>query len=88
MHNEDLSFEFDPAKARSNLQNHSGASFAHADQSLRDDMAATINNPSAVGKQRFLTQGMDASGRILVVCLIPGVPARWADAHHFRSQSQ
>jgi uncharacterized protein len=63
-----MSFEFDPVKARSNLQKHPGVSFAHAEQSLRDDMAVTIEDPDAVGEQRFLTLGMDALGRILVVC--------------------
>jgi uncharacterized protein len=63
-----MSFEFDPVKARSNLQKHPGVSFAHAEQSLRDDMALTIEDPDAVGEQRFLTLGMDALGRILVVC--------------------
>jgi uncharacterized protein len=76
MHNKAMSFEFDPAKARSNLQKHPGVSFAHAEQSLRDDMAVTIEDPDAVGEQRFLTLGMDALGRILVVCRILGVPAR------------
>lgn len=68
MHNLTLHFEFDPAKARSNLQKHPGVSFAHAEQSLRDDMAVTIEDPDALGEQRFLTLGMDALGRILVVC--------------------
>ena len=63
-----MDFEFDPAKARSNLQKHPGVSFSHAEQSLRDDMAVTIEDPDAFGEQRFLTLGMDALGRILVVC--------------------
>ena len=63
-----MQFEFEPAKARSNLQKHPGVSFSHAEQSLRDDMAVTIEDPDAVGEQRFLTLGMDALGRILVVC--------------------
>lgn len=68
MHTLNMSFEFDPEKARSNLQKHPGVSFSHAEQSLRDDMAVTIEDPDAVGEQRFLTLGMDALGRILVVC--------------------
>ncbi len=35
---------------------------------MRDDRAATIEDPSATGEQRFLTLGMDAMGRVLVVC--------------------
>jgi uncharacterized DUF497 family protein len=63
-----MDFEFDPVKARSNLQKHPGVSFSHAEQSLRDDLAVTIEDPDAFGEQRFLTLGMDALGRILVVC--------------------
>jgi uncharacterized DUF497 family protein len=63
-----MDFEFDPAKARSNLQKHPGVSFSHAEQSLLDDLAVTIEDPDAFGEQRFLTLGMDALGRILVVC--------------------
>ena len=66
-----MSFEFDPDKTRSNLQKHPGVSFAHTEQSLRDDMAVTIEDPDATGEQRFLTLGMDALGRILVVCHTP-----------------
>ena len=54
MHNPVMQFEFDPAKARSNLQKHPGVSFSHAEQSLRDDMAVTIEDPDVVGEQRFL----------------------------------
>jgi uncharacterized protein len=58
--------EFDPAKARSNIRKH-GVSFAHAEQALRDEMAVTVEDPDAVGEQRFITLGMDALGRVLVV---------------------
>jgi uncharacterized DUF497 family protein len=68
MHNWAMPFEFDPAKARSNLQKHPGVSFSHAEQSMSDDRAVTIEDPDAFGEQRFLTLGMDALGRILVVC--------------------
>lgn len=67
MHNESMHFEFDPAKAASNLAKHR-VSFAHAEQALRDEQAVTIEDPDAIGEQRFLTLGMDALGRILVVC--------------------
>ena len=61
-----MEFEFDPAKARSNLRKH-GVSFAHAEQALRDEMAFTVEDPDAAGEQRFITLGMDALGRVLVV---------------------
>lgn len=62
-----MEFEFDPEKARSNQRKH-GVSFAHAEQALRDESALTIEDPDALGEQRFVTLGMDALGRILVVC--------------------
>lgn len=42
-------------------------SFAHAEQALRDELAVTVEDPDAVGEQRFVTLGMDALGRVLVV---------------------
>ena len=61
-----MEVEFDPAKARSNLRKH-GVSFAHAEQALRDDIAFTMEDSDAPGEQRFVTLGMDALGRLLVV---------------------
>jgi uncharacterized DUF497 family protein len=66
MHNNDVEFEFDPAKALANLRKH-GVSFSHAEQALRDPMAVTIEDPDAIGEQRFVSLGMDALGRVLVV---------------------
>ena len=59
-------FEFDPAKAQTNLKKH-GVSFAHAEQALRDPMAYTIEDPDSLSEQRLVTLGMDALGRVLVV---------------------
>lgn len=70
MHNRSVQIEFDPAKARANLAKHK-ASFAHAEQALRDVHAVTIEDPDALGEQRFVTLGMDALGRILVVVHTP-----------------
>lgn len=61
-----MEFDFDPAKACSNIRKH-GVSFAHAEQALRDELAVTVEDPDAVGEQRFVTLGMDALGRVLVV---------------------
>ena len=61
-----MSIEFDPAKAKANLRKH-GVSFAHAEQTLRDPMAFTIEDPNSRGEQRFITMGVDALGRVLVV---------------------
>ena len=70
MHTRAVEVEFDPVKARSNLRKHR-VSFSHAEQALRDDMALTVEDPDAVGEQRFVTLGMDALGRVLVVVHTP-----------------
>lgn len=70
MHTIPSDIEFDPVKARTNLQKHN-VSFAHAEQALRDPMALTIEDPDAEGEQRFVTLGMDALGRVLVVVHTP-----------------
>ena len=70
MHNEGVEIEFDPAKARANLAKHK-VSFAHAEQALRDPDAVTIEDPDAQGERRFVTLGMDALGRILVMVHMP-----------------
>ena len=70
MHNRDTGVEFDPAKAAANLARHR-VSFAHAEQALHDPRAITIEDPDAVGERRFVTLGMDALGRMLVVVHSP-----------------
>jgi len=65
-----MEIEFDPEKARSNLRKHK-VSFSHAEQALRDLLALTIEDPDAEGEPRFVTLGMDALGRILVVVHTP-----------------
>ena len=70
MHNELVDIEFDPTKAKANLQKHK-VSFAHAEQALRDPLAFTIEDPDSEGEQRFVTLGMDALGRVLVVVHTP-----------------
>jgi uncharacterized protein len=80
MHIDRVEIEFDPAKARTNLRKHR-VSFSHAEQALRDDMAVTVEDPDAVGERRFVTLGMDALGRVLVVVYTPrGVRARLISA--------
>jgi uncharacterized protein len=65
-----MDIEFDPHKAASNVRKHR-VSFAHAEQALRDPMALTIEDPDAVGEQRFVTLGTDSLGRVLVVVHTP-----------------
>ncbi len=78
-----MELDFDPSKARSNLRKH-GVSFAHAEQALRDETAFTVEDPDAIGERRFITLGMDALGRVLVVV---HTQRGGADACYFRSQS-
>lgn len=66
MHIFDMDMEFDPVKAAANLRKHR-VSFAHAEQALRDDNAVTIEDPDSEGERRWVTLGMDALGRVLVV---------------------
>ena len=65
-----MEIEFDTAKAKSNFAKHR-VSFAHAEQALRDPFAATIEDPDAEGERRFVTLGMDALGRILIMIHTP-----------------
>lgn len=65
-----MDIEFDPAKAEANLRKHN-VSFAHAEQALRDALAVTIEDPDFEDEQRFITLGIDALGRILVVVHTP-----------------
>jgi uncharacterized protein len=66
MHNVAVDIEFDPYKAQSNLRKHR-VSFAHAEQALMDPLAVTIEDPDSEAELRFVTVGMDALGRILVL---------------------
>jgi uncharacterized protein len=70
MHTCGMEVEFDPAKAAANLKKHR-VSFAHAEQSLRDPLAVTIEDPDASDEARFVTLGTDALGRILIVIHTP-----------------
>jgi hypothetical protein len=65
-----MNIEFDPEKAEENLRKHR-VSFAHAEQALRDPAGVTIEDPDAEGEPRFITLGMDALGRTLVVIHTP-----------------
>lgn len=65
-----MNIEFDPDKAAENLRKHR-VSFAHAEQALRDPAALTVEDPDAQTEQRFVTVGMDALGRVLVIVHTP-----------------
>jgi uncharacterized DUF497 family protein len=63
--------EWDPAKARANFAKH-GVRFADAVIALEDDSALTIRDLSSEGEERWVTMGLDASGRLLVVVYTRG----------------
>lgn len=60
-----MEFEWDAAKAASNLRKH-GVDFADAVTVFDDDLAITILDPDCE-EERFITTGADAVGRLLVV---------------------
>ena len=60
-----MSFEWDPNKATINFNKH-GVDFADAVTIFYDSNAVTINDHDH-DEERFVTIGMDAYGRILVV---------------------
>ena len=71
MQNGRMEIEVDPKKAVANLRKHKGVSFAHAEQALRDVRAVTIEDPDSEDEARYVTLGMDALGRVLVIVHTP-----------------
>ena len=61
-----VQFEWDSGKADSNLAKH-GIDFADAATALVDDFALTVVDDSVDEEERYVTLGMDALGRCLVV---------------------
>ena len=61
-----MNIVWDPEKARINLEKH-GIRFSDAEIVLYDPHALTQENKDAVNEQRFITIGMDAIGRVLIV---------------------
>ena len=60
-----MKYQWDKIKATSNLQKH-GIEFADAVSVFSDELAITIPD-NRFDKERFVTIGMDAFGRILVI---------------------
>lgn len=60
-----MEFEWNPRKAAANLRKH-GIDFADAATVLYDELAITVPDDQA-DEDRFVTMGMDALGRVLVV---------------------
>ena len=62
-----LRIDYDPDKAALNPINHEGVTFEEAKPALLDPYALTKEDTDAQGEQRFITLGMGAKNRILVV---------------------
>jgi uncharacterized protein len=58
--------EWDPGKARRNAQKHR-VSFADAVACLEDEGALTMRDPLSDDEERWITMGLDALDRILVI---------------------
>ncbi len=64
----ELRFDWDPAKAASNLKKH-GISFAEAKSAFADERAKIIPDPDhSVDEERFVLIGLSLKLRLLVVC--------------------
>lgn len=61
-----MQFEFDPAKAASNIQKHR-VSFADAEGVFQDLLALHRDDPDAEGEDRFVAIGLGSAGELLVV---------------------
>ena len=61
-----MRFRYAAAKAAANLAKH-GVSIADAEGALEDPLAVTVEDPDAVGEQRFVTVGLGSAGELLVV---------------------
>ena len=60
-----MDYEWDETKAQKNRRDH-GIDFADAATVFEDDLALTALDDASV-EERFVTLGMDAMGRLLVV---------------------
>jgi uncharacterized DUF497 family protein len=66
-YNVSMRYNWDPRRAATNLRAH-GVSFEEAATALRDELALTGRDPDhSVGEARYVTFGVSARGRLLVV---------------------
>jgi uncharacterized DUF497 family protein len=59
-------FQYDPAKATSNLRKH-GVSFADAEGVFYDPLAIHQLDPDSEAEDRFVALGMGSAGKVLVI---------------------
>ena len=85
-----MRFQYDPAKAASNLKKH-GVSFADAEGVFFDPLAIHQLDPDSEDEERFVAVGMGSAGIILVVIYtlrneeIRLISARRATRHEVKS---
>ena len=72
-----MKYEWDPAKVRTNRRKH-GIDFADAVTVFTDEQALTLPDEEHPAEERYITIGMDALGRILVVIykVVPNVKTK------------
>ena len=61
-----MTYEWDRVKAEANVRKH-GVRFSDAVSALEDDSALTMRDPYTGEEERWVTLGMDLTGRLLVV---------------------
>lgn len=64
-----MDITWDPEKAHTNVEKH-GISFSNAEPVLFDPYGITVEDEYVDAEQRFITIGLDALSRILVVVYI------------------
>jgi uncharacterized DUF497 family protein len=62
-------YQWNSTKAKENIRKHK-IDFADVITVFEDKMAVTIEDPDAVGEQRFVTVGLDKLGRLVVVVYV------------------
>ena len=82
-----MKFTWDRRKNRANLEKH-GVSFDEATTVFADPLAASIPDPDhSEGEERFVTMGVSARNRLVVVChteegdTVRIISAREANSH-------
>jgi uncharacterized DUF497 family protein len=92
-----LLFEWDPEKARSNLQKH-GITFDEASTAFEDSLSVTVPDPlHSEDEERFVLMGHSYRGRLLVVVhldkgkrvrIISGRQATRKERHHYEENAE
>ena len=89
-----LRIQYDRAKSLANQQKHKGISLADAEQVFYDEAGVTIQDHDH-DEERWVTMGLDAKGRVLVVAytyrdphFVRVISARLATKHERRQYQE